>query len=726
MSNGNMCCEKCGGNLTLKGDVYVCHYCNSQYADVIIEKAYKKLEFSLREKFGDIVQEEIVKREQEKFLPLLRQLWEKSQEKYIDSKAILSICSKIKDIYPDHFLANFYEVANSGTVAQINEFLNAIDVKENAIFVEDVVSFLVKSLEMGNVASLNYLVERAYKNTNMAEFESYSTMIESEAQKVNSGLYKTDLPRDVFIAYSSKDLPEVLKLVEVIESQGLTCFLAMRNLRHGRGSVANYEAEIQKAIDNSGIVIFISSRNSRCLDCDAIKVEIPYIKKKDLENIPLGYKNNYADVRLLGYKKPRIEYRLDNAPTILADRILKEFFAGLEYTKSVDDTLERIASILTDGFGSRNLEEKEQPVRGLTEEELRKMLEQMQADEKRKEEERIAEEKRKAEEEAKRLAEEKRKAEEEAKRLAEEKRKEAKRLAEEKRKAEEEAKRLSEERHLAEEKRLAEIRLAEETKRDCIIKNGNLLKYEGVNTKVVIPDCVTKIDVSAFCYCRSLTSVVIPNSVTSIGEGAFESCDSLTSVYYTGEIEDWCNITFSNSSANPLNNGASLYINNQLVTELVIPNTVTEIKSYAFYNCGSLTSVVIPNSVKSIGEGAFEYCDSLTSVVIGDSVTSIGSSAFSGCYSLTSAVIGGSVTSIGTYAFYHCESLTSVVIGESVTTISRDTFMLCYKLAIYYNGDKIPRGFEKGWDGERPVYVKRNGAWVQVKKTFLGGWKPVK
>ena len=123
--------------------------------------------------------------------------------------------------------------------------------------------------------------------------------------------------------------------------------------------------------------------------------------------------------------------------------------------------------------------------------------------------------------------------------------------------------------------------------------------------------------------------------------------------------------------------------------------------------------------------GAFSCCSNLKIVKIPNSVTKIKKSAFLYCSSLTSIVIPNSVRTMGERAFSSCPSLTSVEISESVTTISRDTFVGCYKLAIYYNGDKIPRGFEKGWDGERPVYVKRNGAWVQVKKTFLGGWKPV-
>jgi predicted RNA-binding protein with PUA-like domain len=139
-----------------------------------------------------------------------------------------------------------------------------------------------------------------------------------------------------------------------------------------------------------------------------------------------------------------------------------------------------------------------------------------------------------------------------------------------------------------------------------------------------------------------LTSVEIPDSVTSIGDDAFYYCERLTSVYIT-DIAAWCNISFANYAANPLNCAKNLYLNNELLTELEIPDSVTSIGDYAFYYCTSLASVVIGNSVTSIGNYAFEDCYSLTSIVIPDSVTSIGDDAFYYCTSLTSIAFTGTV-----------------------------------------------------------------------------------
>ena len=210
--------------------------------------------------------------------------------------------------------------------------------------------------------------------------------------------------------------------------------------------------------------------------------------------------------------------------------------------------------------------------------------------------------------------------------------------------------------------------------------NGGNLYLNGVLvTNLVIPESVTSIGDRAFYGCTSLTSITIPDSVTSIGNSAFWGCTSRTSVYIT-DIAAWCKISFVTSSSNPLNNGGNLYLNGVLVTNLVIPESVTSIGDYAFRGCSSLTSATIGNGVTSIGDAAFSYCSGLTSVTIGNSVTSIGSFAFQNCTSLTSVTIPDSVTGIGNVAFYNCSSLTSITIPDSVTSIGNAAFYWCTSL----------------------------------------------
>lgn len=199
--------------------------------------------------------------------------------------------------------------------------------------------------------------------------------------------------------------------------------------------------------------------------------------------------------------------------------------------------------------------------------------------------------------------------------------------------------------------------------------------FRGCNslTSISISDSVTSIGGYAFYECSCLIGVSIPDSVESVGWEAFYGCGRLTRVDIT-DIVSWLRITFSDSLSNPLCNGADLYINGELATNITVPTSVKSIPRYAFVNCNSLIIITLPGSVTSIGDYAFYECSSLTNVVIPNSVTSIGESAFQRCGNLERIEIPDSVTIIKEGTFRDCVSLNSVVIPNSVTSIEGATY----------------------------------------------------
>ena len=187
------------------------------------------------------------------------------------------------------------------------------------------------------------------------------------------------------------------------------------------------------------------------------------------------------------------------------------------------------------------------------------------------------------------------------------------------------------------------------------IKRGELVKYNG-----------------------SDRVVTVPNTVTSIGKGAFE--------------------------------------NNLYVQRIVLPDTVEEIKAYAFWGCDNLKTVTLGKGLSSIGDFAFTNCTGLETMTIPENVHRIGIQSFSECKRFEDITIPPQVVEIREDAFdgdyllnIHCEE------GSYADKYAKDFYERQKKMTVYGNtvGNSDPRTgtTEENGVSQRPVNVPADGVY---------------
>lgn len=147
---------------------------------------------------------------------------------------------------------------------------------------------------------------------------------------------------------------------------------------------------------------------------------------------------------------------------------------------------------------------------------------------------------------------------------------------------------------------------------------------------------------SSFQGCTGITEVHCGSGLTRIGVSAFKDCTSLT--------------TFSTTSTN------------------------FDIYDEAFSGCAALTSIALSTGTTSIPYGCFSGCSSLTSVTGLQNVTTTGQHSFSYCSALTTLAFGGNITEVGRDMCRNCSNLTTVTGLQNVQTIGIDAFNNCPSL----------------------------------------------
>lgn len=186
-----------------------------------------------------------------------------------------------------------------------------------------------------------------------------------------------------------------------------------------------------------------------------------------------------------------------------------------------------------------------------------------------------------------------------------------------------------------------------------------------------LPDSLEEIGESVFCGTK-IINIYIPEKVDYISEGGVFDCKNLKSI----EVDDKNdNYEISNGALIDKEEGCLLaYPAGNTETDLFVPDGITRIGNYAFYECENLENIILPESLVEIGEEAFEYCQGLKTIEVPLGVQNIPLAAFSGCTALDYVIIPDTVISIGSFAFSECDDLKELYLPKSVNEIGSYAF----------------------------------------------------
>ena len=169
----------------------------------------------------------------------------------------------------------------------------------------------------------------------------------------------------------------------------------------------------------------------------------------------------------------------------------------------------------------------------------------------------------------------------------------------------------------------------------------------------------------AFWDCWHLKSVELYDGLLSIGERAFSECQTVT----VGEG----------------------------LKSVILPETVTEIRPYAFAYNGDLTSINLPMNLKEIEEGVFCCCSSLTQVTLPTALEKIHKNAFDRA-GLSTISFPSKLKEIEDYGFFGC-NFTELTLPSTLQQLGDNVFSDCLSLkecTVNFSMNTLPVGTFQG------------------------------
>lgn len=270
-----------------------------------------------------------------------------------------------------------------------------------------------------------------------------------------------------------------------------------------------------------------------------------------------------------------------------------------------------------------------------------------------------------------------------------------------------------------------------------------LLKYLGLESRVVVPEGVTKIAERAFAENEAIDRVILPKSLEEIGAEAFKDCLLLQTIPFpeglkkigAGAFDNCVKLIRAHLPEGIQEVSARAFRHCVVLREVSFPNRCMEISESAFYGCVSLTKVVFPEGLIRIGELAFYRCSGLGEVQIPKQTEEVESLAFaesgvkkvqiessgiyfgidvfSRCKRLKRMYLGEGVRHLPDKLAYRCTKLEQVVIPQKIQSVGRHVFEGTLFLQRWIE-DKVEREEHIFWDGQNLANTVRISENVQI------------
>ena len=209
----------------------------------------------------------------------------------------------------------------------------------------------------------------------------------------------------------------------------------------------------------------------------------------------------------------------------------------------------------------------------------------------------------------------------------------------------------------------------------CFVNCKNLVE-------IVLPERLKSLGASAFQECTNLKSITFPSSITNIGGGVFSGINISNLEIKFGD-ESNLKLNDQNMITDNDETFISMYIGD--LHTVNIKNTVTNIKSKAFFNNKKLTTVSFEETptLMVIEDSAFDGCENLKNIVLPNSLIKIYNYAFQNCKKIESIHLSSNFLEAWSYSFAYCYGLKEIQIENHEETnynLSLNAFTNCISL----------------------------------------------